>query len=404
VWLAPGPPGVPRSFQKLATSTSDPEALAAACRERSIELVVIGPEAPLAAGLSDVLSRTVGLSVFGVSGSAARLESSKAFAKEILREAHVPTGRAEVFDKIDAAIGALSKFGPPWVVKADGLASGKGVRVTRERAEAEGFLRECLEVGRFGEAGRKVLLEEHLEGEEVSVMAVCDGHRHVLLPSARDYKRAEDGDRGANTGGMGACAPSPALDAATERDISQHIVKPVLEAMAKREAPFRGLLYAGLVLGPDGPRVLEFNVRFGDPETEAVMPIANGCFTELLVTAARGNVMSAAVTRGNGAAVSVTLADERYPEPFALDSTAQIHGLEAIAQEPGVHVFHAAVEPLGRDRWKLAGGRAAHVVGHDETIPLARARAYAAIKRLGGSGWRCRSDIGAPATAAAGRA
>src|SRR5436190_17171351 len=178
-----------------------------------------------------------------------------------MREAHVPTGRAEVFETLEAAMKALPRFGPPWVVKADGLASGKGVRVTSDRAEAEAFLRDCLEHGRFGEAGRKVLLEEFLEGEEVSVMAVCDGHHHVLLPPARDYKRAEDGDRGANTGGMGACAPSPMLDANTEREISQHIVKPVLEAMAKREAPFRGLLYAGLVLGPEGPRVLEFNVR-----------------------------------------------------------------------------------------------------------------------------------------------
>jgi phosphoribosylamine--glycine ligase len=397
VIVAPGNPGVATSFPCVALDPADPAAVSAAAKQYAADLVVVGPEAPLAAGVADALA-TSGVTAFGASRDAARLESSKWFAKEILSEAGVPTARAERFEDVGAARAALDRFGPTWVIKADGLAAGKGVRVTSDRSEAEEFLEDSLSGRRFGAGGRQVVLEEFLEGEEASVMAVCDGTRSLLLPAARDYKRAFDGDRGPNTGGMGAFAPHPAVPGAVEEEVERRIVRPVLARMRERGTPFRGLLYCGLMLGPSGPKVVEFNVRFGDPECQAVLPLLDGSLSELLRSAASGTLEPARVWRTAGAAVVVTIADTNYPESSS--GLGVVRGLEKLSTL-GVEVFHAATGPTP-DGWRVTGGRAAYVMARGADVAEAHDTAYAAVGALSGSGWRVRSDVAAGVRAAAG--
>jgi phosphoribosylamine--glycine ligase len=399
VVVAPGNDGIGREFRRLPLSELDAPAVVAAARHEQAALVVIGPEAPLAAGVSDALA-AAGIAVSGASRAAAQLESSKWYAKQVMREAGVPTAPAEAFDRAEPALAALGRFGPPWVVKADGLAAGKGVCVTVEWATAAAFVRACLEEGKFGEGGRRVVLEQHLAGEEASVIAVCDGERHLLLPAARDYKRAFDGDRGPNTGGMGAFAPTPAVTPELERTLSEQVFTPVLRALAARGTPYRGALYAGLMLTASGPRVIEFNARFGDPETQSVLPLLGGSLGTLLASAARGALEPAAVTRTAGAAVTLALVDEGYPEKLRGDGV--IRGLEALApatrdapEDAGaVHVFHAGTR-LEHGEWRVRGGRAAYLTAVGATLEQARERVFAARARLSGPGWRSRSDVAA---------
>jgi phosphoribosylamine--glycine ligase len=391
VLVAPGSDGMEDVARRLPQDGRDAAALAAACRRERVDLVVIGPEAPLAAGLADELA-AAGLTVYGPGRAAARLESSKWFAKEIMAEAGVPTAAAEPFGDLEPARRALGRFGPPWVIKADGLAAGKGVCVTAERGEAEAFLAGCLESGRFAGAGRRVLLEEFLEGEEASVMAVCDGRDFALLPAARDYKRALDGDRGPNTGGMGAYAPSGHVGPALEEAVGRGIVAPVLAALGRRGTPFRGTLYCGLMLAAGGAKVVEFNARFGDPESEVVLPLLDGSLGRLLAGAARGALDRGAVSRGPGCAVAVALAHEDYPGTPR--QVGWIGGLDRLRGREGVMVFHAGARRAG-ERWRVEGGRAAYVVARSATLEEARAKAYGALAQLDGGGWRARGDIAA---------
>ena len=393
VWVAPGNDGMAGVASRVDVAESDAPGLIAAARERDVDLVVIGPEAPLAAGVADEL-RAAGLRVFGPSRAAARLESSKWFAKELMEAAGIPTARAESFTDVETAIAALDRWGPPWVIKADGLAAGKGVRVTRDRDEAGAFLAECLSGARFGASGSRVLLEEFLEGEEASLMAVCDGREAVFLPAARDFKRARDGDQGPNTGGMGAFAPVAAVSGAVAEEVRQRVILPLLAAMERNGAPFRGLLYVGLMLGRGGFRVVEFNVRFGDPETEAVMPLIGGSLSRLLAGAADGVVDRSAIETREGAAVAVALVDEGYPE--AVVGQGAIEGLDALEAREGIHVFHGGTRREA-GTWRVRGGRAVFVTAEGRTPTEAGGRAYAAIDTLGGRGWRCRRDIAAPA-------
>ena len=386
VIVAPGNDGMARQFRRLALRDTDPAAVVAAARAEDVSLVVVGPEAPLAAGVSDALV-AAGIVVSGASQAAAQLESSKWFAKQVMREAGVPTARAERFSELAAALAALERFGPPWVVKADGLAAGKGVLVSRDRAETETFVTDCLEGGRFGDGGRCVVLEEHLSGEEASVLAVCDGERHLLLPAARDYKRALDDDRGPNTGGMGSYAPTPAITPELERTVSDQVFTPVLRTMAARGTPYRGTLYAGLMLTAAGPRVIEFNARFGDPETQSVLPLLSGSLSALLASAARGRLEPAAVARSAQAAVTLALAADGYPDRVRAGGV--IRGLDALRD---VLVFHAGTA-LEAGEWVVRGGRAAYLTAVDHSIGAARARVYAAHAALSGSGWRSRGDI-----------
>jgi phosphoribosylamine--glycine ligase len=393
VMLAPGHEGAARDFRCLAVSDLASDKLIDACRAERVDLVVVGPESPLAAGVVDALE-VAGVRAFGPRREAARLESSKWFAKQVMLEAGIPTARAERHDGLREARAALERFVPPWVIKADGLAAGKGVCVTRDAEVAAQFLGECLEAGRFGDSGRAVVIEEFLAGEEASVMAVCDGSRHVLLTPARDFKRAFDADEGPNTGGMGAFAPALGVDAAHERAVSLRVVTPLLEHMAGRGAPFRGLLYCGLMLGAGGePRVVEFNVRFGDPETQVVLPLTVGSLCRLLESAAGGELDSNAVRRGPGATVAVALVEHGYPGPAG--AGGPIVGLDEI-EAPDVQVVHGATRRENGE-WVARGGRAAYVVARGAGVGEARARAYQAIDRLSGSGWRCRRDIAAGA-------
>jgi len=391
VWVAPGGDGMEPVFTRLPIAESDVEGVLEAVRTHDIDLVVIGPEAPLAAGVSDRLVGA-GVRVFGASQAAARLESSKWFAKEIMLAAHVPTARADVFGDVTSVLAALAGFGPPWVIKADGLAAGKGVLVTSEREEAELFLRACLESARFGAGGARVVLEEHLVGEEASVIAICDGVQSVvLLPAARDHKRAFDGDRGPNTGGMGAFAPTPAVTPQIARFVAERIVAPVLTTMAARGTPYRGALYCGLMLTEGGPRVIEFNARFGDPETQCIVPLLSGSFSGLLASAADGALEPGAIGISASAAVTVALVDEGYPDTLRGDG--RIIGLDALGAT-GLLVFHAGTRRDGAD-FRVQGGRAVYVGAVADSIEVARARTYAGIETLTGTGWRVRHDIGA---------
>ncbi|HEY3214959.1 MAG TPA: phosphoribosylamine--glycine ligase [Candidatus Eisenbacteria bacterium] len=392
VLVAPGNDGMARSHRCIAVDESDSDGLIAACRSERIDLAVIGPEAPLAAGLADRLA-AAGIAVYGPSADAARLESSKLFAKKNMLEAGIATAIGREFEQFEDAVAALSRFGPPWVLKVDGLAAGKGVLITRERKQAEEFLAACLLQDHFGVGGRRIVLEEFLEGEELSVMAVSDGARFTLLPAARDYKRALDGDQGPNTGGMGAYAPSPLLEPSLEDVVRGRVIAPILQRMEMLGTPFRGTLYAGLMLTPSGPMVLEFNGRFGDPESQAVLPLLHGSLTRLLLSAAQGALEPEVVQREPGAVVAVALVDEGYPD--AVWAKGTIEGLEKLTGDPELMVFHAGTR-WEEGRWQVRGGRAAYVVARAESSADARARVYRAIESLRGPGWRCRRDIAAP--------
>ena len=307
------------------------------------------------------------------------------------RVAGVPTARAEVFSEPREAIAAFARFGPPWVIKADGLAAGKGVLVTEEPAAAAAFVTECLAGRRFGEGGRRIVIEELLPGEEASVIAICDGEHHVLLPAAHDYKRAFDGDTGPNTGGMGAYAPAPRVDAGVERAVSERVVEPVLRELAARGTPYLGALYCGLMLDEAGPRVVEFNARFGDPETQAILPLVGGSFATLLASAAAGALDRTALEILPGAAVTVALVDEGYPE--RVRGGGRLERLDDAESQDGVVVFHAGTA-RAEPGWALTGGRGAYVTATGGDVEAARVRAYEWVGRVGGAGWRCRRDIG----------
>src|SRR5262245_54323426 len=322
-----------------AAPAEDAPAQAALARRRRADLVVVGPEAPLAAGLVDRL-REAGIAAFGPSAAAARLESSKAFAKRFMQRHGIPTAGFAVFDDLDAARRHVRARGGPCVVKADGLAAGKGVSVCDGPEAACRALEESMQGRRFGAAGAQVVVEELLEGEEVSYTAICDGERVVALAAAQDHKRALDGDRGENTGGMGACSPAPALGEAVEKRVLEEIVHPVVRGMAAEGMPYTGVLYVGLMIDPSGaPQVVEFNVRFGDPETQALVVRMQGALVPLLDGAARRRLDRARPLGWQDAAVCVVVAAGGYPRAF--ERGKAIEGLERAGREEGVVVFHA---------------------------------------------------------------
>ena len=368
---APGNPGIAAVAECHPIRPEDAEGLLGLSRSLDVDLVVIGPELPLVLGLADVLRR-FGFLVFGPSAAAARIEGSKAFAKEIMAAAGVPT----------AARLAIAR--PPCVVKADGLAAGKGVYVCRSQAEVDEAMR-ALQSGAAGD----VVVEELLEGPEVSLFAICDGRSALPLVSAQDFKRAFDGDAGPNTGGMGAYAPMPAVGTSEAQALVEAVHGPVLAELAARGAPFVGLLYAGLMLTPDGPRVLEFNCRFGDPETQAVVPLFEGDLLEVLVAAARGDVSGVELGWVPDAAVTVVLAAGAYPAET--DRGGVIEGVDS-AESLGGLVFHAGTARHG-DRLVTNGGRILAVTGRGPSIARARTAAYDAVGRISFPGMRVRSDI-----------
>jgi phosphoribosylamine--glycine ligase len=356
-------------------------------------LVVVGPEQPLVDGLADRL-RAAGRAVFGPGADGARLEGSKAFMKRLVAEAGVPTARFGVFDEVDAAQRFLRELPGPWVVKTDGLAAGKGVLVTDDRAEAEADVAAKLSGRSFGDAGRTVVIEEGLEGRECSLLVVTDGTRLAPLPVARDAKRLRDGDQGPNTGGMGAFSPVPDVDDRTVDQVLDTIVEPTLAALRRRGIDYRGVLYAGLMLTEDGPRLLEYNVRFGDPETQVVVPRLDDDLAGLLAEAAAGRLRSEPKPSPE-AVVCVVLAAEGYPGDVRRGDP--ISGLEDAAAVPGAWVVHAgtALDPAGR--CVTAGGRVLGVVGRGADLRAARRAAYEAASRISFPGCQWRSDIAGPA-------
>ncbi len=366
----------------------DGDAVAELAHAVDADLVVVGPEAPLVAGVADTV-RDVGISVFGPSSGAACIEGSKQFAKEIMTAAGVPTARYWSGDDPDAAVAALDGFEPPYVVKADGLAAGKGVHICAARAEAVTAIKETMVARRFGAAGTVVVVEEFLAGPEVSIFALCDGDDCRLLSPAQDFKRAFDGDMGPNTGGMGAWCPYP-LDEATIAELEQTVFRPVLHELARRDLPYRGLLYGGLVLTDRGPQVLEFNARFGDPETQVVLPRLRTDLGLLLRACAEGRLADAPPVVWDGrACVTVVLASGGYPGEYRTGVT--IDGLDAVSGDDQI-VFHAGTEADG-DRIRTAGGRVLAVSGLGRGVPDARTVAYAAADRVSFDDMHRREDI-----------
>jgi len=392
VVCAPGNPGTAAIAHNVSISPTDVSDLAAFAERERIDLTVVGPELPLDRGIVD-LFRARGLRIFGPSRAAAQLECSKVFAKTFMARHGIPTARYRVCDDpIDAhAIVASGGLGFPVVVKADGLAAGKGVVVAPDRASADRAVREAMEEQLFGTAGTRVVLEECLDGPEVSFFAMCDGTRASALMSAQDHKRVFDRDEGPNTGGMGAFTPSPLVDAAMQGRIMREIVEPVIAGLAAEATPYRGFLYVGLMLTCDGPKVIEFNVRFGDPEAQVVIPMIADDLAPRLAAAADGELDRSAIAFRPEPHVGVVLASGGYPAsaPVGLP----VHGLDAAEAEDGVLVFHAGT--AARDREIVtAGGRVLTVVGRGSTYEDAIARAYAGVSRISFDGMHYRRDIG----------
>jgi phosphoribosylamine--glycine ligase len=395
---APGNPGISRLAACHPVHVLDLDGIVALARSISADLVVIGPEAPLVAGLADVLRHT-GIPVFGPSGAAARLEGSKAFAKEVMQAAGVPAAasfNAATMTEVRAALAALDG---PAVVKADGLAAGKGVVVCDTAEEAEAAAAEMLVGGSLGDAGRTLVIEERLTGPEVSLLALCDGETAVPLAAAQDFKRLGDGDAGPNTGGMGAFSPVPGVGAVSAAEICDVVHVPVLRELGRRGIHFSGCLYAGIMLTAGGARVLEFNVRFGDPETQALVPRIEDDLAARLYDAACGRLTRDAVRFRRGACVTVAMASRGYPA--SSESGVEIVGCDAAeASDPDgrVQVFHAGTARRG-DHLVTAGGRVLGVTALGDDLADARARAYAAADLISFDGMQLRTDIAADAAA-----
>lgn len=393
VVCAPGNAGVALAFRCVPVVPTDAAAVLALVAREGVDLTVVGPEAPLAAGLADAFM-AAGRPIFGPTRAAAQLETSKAFAKAVMTRAGVPTARYRVCTSADEALRALrdGEFGASVVVKADGLAAGKGVVVAETPGEAEAAVRAAMLDRMFGEAGARVVLEERLTGREVSLFVLADGERAVPLGTAEDHKRIFDDDRGPNTGGMGAFAPSGLLDAGLHDDVMARIVRPVLGQLAADGSPFRGFLYAGLMLTPDGPKVIEFNCRFGDPEAQVVLPMIDEPLAPLLWAAATGGPLPTACRLSDRAHVGVVLAAHGYPG--RVRGGDEIHGLDRVAAEcPEALVFYAGVEGDGT-MLRTAGGRVLTLVGRGDRIADAMAQAYAAADRVQFAGMQLRRDIG----------
>jgi phosphoribosylamine--glycine ligase len=387
--FAPGNGGTARLGRNFAVAATDVAALVALALLEHVDLVVVGPEAPLTLGLVDALADK-GIAAFGPSRAAARLEGSKAFMKEFLGRHAIPTAAFAVFDDPAAARAHVLATGRPLVVKADGLCAGKGVVVAADVAEALDAVERMMVAREFGDAGRTVVIEELLAGEEASFHVVCDGTRAVALVSAQDHKRAFDGDRGPNTGGMGAYAPAPIVTPAVHDEVMRTVVEPTLRGMAKDGAPFRGVLFVGLMIEAGRPRVLEFNVRFGDPETAVLVPMFDGDWLALLEGAARGDLSGVRAGTKAGAALAVVMAAEGYPaKPTTGD---RIEGLLAPLAD-GAFVLHAGTALAGPEV-VTAGGRVLTVGAQAATFEAARDLAYATVGRLHFRGEHHRADIG----------
>lgn len=391
VFVAPGNAGTAQDAQNVPIAAEDIPRLVEFARQEKIDLTVVGPEAPLAAGIVDAF-QAEGLRIFGPTKAAAELEASKVFCKHLLRKAKVPTAEFWTFDRVEEALHFLEqRADAPVVVKADGLAAGKGVIVCDNREQAIAAVKKIAVEKAFGAAGERLVIEERLHGQEASVLAVTDGRTIVTLQPAQDHKPAYDGDQGPNTGGMGAYSPTPVVDDDTLHWIEEHILVPTVHALNREGRPYLGVLYAGLMMTIQGPRVLEFNVRFGDPECQPLMMRLRGDLAELLLAATERRLEELdPVDWDPRAAVCVVMASRGYPDHY--EKGFPIRGLDEAEKLPDVKIFHAGTA-VREGQIVTAGGRVLGVTALGETIPRAKYQAYAAVKLIRWEGAWCRKDI-----------
>jgi phosphoribosylamine--glycine ligase len=393
LFAAPGNAGIAECATLVALEVDDHQWVAGFCAEKGIDLVVVGPEAPLVAGLTDDLE-AAGIKVFGPSKAAARLEGSKGFAKALCDECNIPTARYRTFDALVPALEHIRREGAPIVVKADGLAAGKGVTVAMSTEEASAAVAECFG-GRHGAAGARVIIEECMVGEEATVFALSDGEHIVLLDSAQDHKRAHDGDTGPNTGGMGAYSPAPVMTPPLLARVSRTIIEPAIAGLAARGTPFKGVLYAGLMITDAGPKLVEFNVRFGDPECQPLMMRLKSDIVAIMDACATGTLGETVVEWRDEVALCVVMAAEGYPGRYRRGT--RISGLQGL-DAPDLKVFHAATAV--EDGHLVAnGGRVLGITALGATVTEAQGRAYAAVDRIEWPDGFCRRDIGWQAVA-----
>ena len=390
LFCAPGNGGIAELAELVDHSAEDVEALADFAESKDIDLTVVGPEAALAKGIADLFDRR-GLRIFGPTKAAARLESSKAFSKNFMKKYHIPTGQFSVFDDAQAARAYVRQLGAPIVIKADGLCGGKGTIVAHTLSEALGAIDLLMEDKIFKQAGERIVIEERLVGEEVSFMVITDGVTALPLLPAQDHKRLHDGDKGSNTGGMGAYAPAPIMDQALTAHVMEQIILPTVRGIASDGVDFKGVLYAGLMLTSDGPKVLEYNVRFGDPEAQAILPLLKSDLVPLLDDAVEGRLSLTRCEWQTGSCASVVLASGGYPGEYQIGK--EIRGLEQLRNQPEVMVFHGGTKQ-DRGRMLSWGGRVLNVVGVGPNLEGALKRAYDAIETLAFDGMQYRKDIG----------
>ena len=391
LYCAPGNPGIAEVAACVALDVQDHQAVVDFCRVNAVELVVIGPEAPLVAGLADDL-RAAGVRCFGPGKEAAQLEGSKAFTKELCAAAAIPTARYRSFSDAAAARAYVADHPLPVVIKADGLAAGKGVAIAETREDAIAFIDDCFG-GKFGNAGASVVIEEFLVGEEASFFVLCDGTNILPLATAQDHKRVGDDDTGPNTGGMGAYSPAPVMTDELIARTLEEIIQPTVDELRNRGTPYQGVLYAGLMITPDGPKLIEYNVRFGDPETQVMMLRADRAgLLEALDAAARGALHDLQLGWKDEVALTVVMAAEGYPGTPKRGT--EIKGLEAFGAADGLMVFHAGTMQDALGRLVANGGRVLNVTARGGSVAEAKARAYAAIEKIDWKGGFCRSDIG----------
>ena len=389
IFCAPGNAGTAQIAENVAILATDLPALVRFAKKNDVGLTVVGPDDPLAMGIVD-LFQAERLRVFGPTKSAARLESSKIFAKELMRAQKVPTAEASTFSDSDEALRYCDQLKFPVVIKADGLALGKGVIIASDRATARSTIEAMMKEARFGAAGRRIVIEEFLRGSECSIHALVDGEHYLLLESARDHKRAFDGDQGPNTGGMGAFSPANNWNPQFQSQFEETIIQPILRGLNKEGIDYRGLLYPGLMITDDGARVLEFNCRFGDPETQAILPRMKSDLLPLLEATMDGTIENQSIEWDQRLAVTVVLASGGYPEKY--ETGKPISGLEESANLSDVQIFHAGTKPAG-EKIVTAGGRVLAVTALGSTIEDARSRAYEAVSRVHFEGCHFRRDI-----------
>ncbi len=395
IFCAPGNAGTEQLGENVPIAANDLAGLVRFARDQRIDLTVVGPDDPLAAGVVD-LFEGAGRRIFGPNKSAARLESSKIFAKEIMRKCHIPTALAGSFSESDDARSFCERLQFPIVIKADGLALGKGVIIAQDCDEAATAIREMMNEGKFGEAGRRIVVEEFLRGSECSVHALVSGGTYQMLATARDHKRALDGDKGPNTGGMGAVSPADNWTADAQEAFDRDIMRPLVQGLMRCGVAFSGLLFPGLMMTAEGARVLEFNCRFGDPETQTLMPRLKSDLIELIEATIDGALEDVTIEWDQRPAVTVVLASGGYPGPY--EGGKPIAGLDECAQLDGVHVFHAGTR-RENDRIVTAGGRVLAVTALGDNVQLARERAYDAVSRIHFEGCHYRRDIAVPPVA-----